>query len=261
MLQDVKIVSIEEVFEDETYDIWNFDDECQDSNGGNFLISDVVVHNSIPEAMQNRDDSRALWKNKLHPDILDILKDTYGVIVYQEQLQAIWQKLAGFTAPEAQEARKAVAKKWTHKLKPVRAKWLEGASKTLGRTEAEQWWVKMETFGRYAFNKCLSKDTILTDAVSGESKTVEQWYNCGGCLKLESYVGDKIVIDDCVTIHDNGEQEVYEVEFEDGTKESVTLAHKFMCSDGQYYTVAEIIEQRLDVIKIETEDRDQTKSS
>jgi DNA polymerase III alpha subunit len=108
---------------------------------------------SIPEAVANRDDQVGSWRKKLHPDILDVLKDTYGVIVYQEQLQAIWQRVAGFTAPEAQEARKAVAKKWTHKLKPIQNKWIEGASRSLGEAAAEEWWTKMETFGRYAFNR------------------------------------------------------------------------------------------------------------
>lgn len=72
---------------------------------------------------------------------------------YQEQLQAIWQNMADFTAPEAQDARKAVAKKWTHKLKPICEKWLDGASRTMSREEAVEWWSKMETFGRYAFNR------------------------------------------------------------------------------------------------------------
>ena len=108
---------------------------------------------SIPDAVKNRDDKRGTWKKLLYPAILEILKDTYGVIVYQEQLQAIWQAMAGFTAPEAQEARKAVAKKWAHKLKPIREKWLAGASRTMTPEEADEWWAKMETFGRYAFNR------------------------------------------------------------------------------------------------------------
>lgn len=108
---------------------------------------------SIPEAVTNRDDLTATWRDKLDPDILDVLKDTYGVIVYQEQLQAIWQRVAGFTAPEAQEARKSVAKKWTHKLKPIREKWLKGAGRRMSRKDAENWWTRMETFGRYAFNR------------------------------------------------------------------------------------------------------------
>jgi DNA polymerase III alpha subunit len=108
---------------------------------------------SIPEAMENRNNPNNGWQKALHPDILFILKDTYGVIVYQEQLAAIWMKLGGFTAPEAQEARKAVAKKWTHKLKPIRDKWMNGATESLGADQANQWWDKMVSFGRYAFNK------------------------------------------------------------------------------------------------------------
>jgi DNA polymerase III alpha subunit len=108
---------------------------------------------SIPEAVENRDDLTGSWKHKLPVEILPILEDTYGVICYQEQLQSIWQRVAGFTAPEAQEARKAVAKKWVHKLKPIKDKWIEGASRSLGKREAIDWWSKMETFGRYAFNR------------------------------------------------------------------------------------------------------------
>lgn len=111
---------------------------------------------SIPEAVANRDSRDDSWKDRLrdiHPVMLDILEDTYGVIVWQEQLAALWQRLGGFTAPEAQEARKAVAKKWVHKLKPVRDKWIAGATKTIGAAAAEHWWSLMVTFGRYAFNK------------------------------------------------------------------------------------------------------------
>lgn len=108
---------------------------------------------SIPEAVANRADVAGTWRSKLHPEILEVLKDTYGVIVYQEQLQTLWQRIAGFTAPEAQEARKAVAKKWKHLLKPIRQKWIDGAKRKLGEQAAKEWWDKMETFGRYAFNR------------------------------------------------------------------------------------------------------------
>lgn len=111
---------------------------------------------AIPEAVENRDDERGLWKKRLkdiHPALFEILQDTYGIILWQEQLAAIWQQLAGFTSPEAQEARKAVAKKHTHKLKDIGKKWLAGASPIIGQKNAEEWWNKMVSFGRYAFNK------------------------------------------------------------------------------------------------------------
>jgi hypothetical protein len=56
-----EIMSIEEVEDAECMDIWVWDERCQDELGGNFLINDLVVHNSIPEAMENRDDESQSW--------------------------------------------------------------------------------------------------------------------------------------------------------------------------------------------------------
>lgn len=178
---------------------------------------------SIPDAVKNRDDKRDTWKKLLYPAILEILKDTYGVIVYQEQLQAIWQAMAGFTAPEAQEARKAVAKKWAHKLKPIREKWLAGASRTMTPEEADEWWAKMETFGRYAFNRCLAKGTIVTDIV-GESRPIEE--STG--MVLESSKGPDVI----KNVHFCGYEPVYRVIFSNGVSEIVTDGHKYFTDNG-----------------------------
>lgn len=255
MLKKLKIVEIESVGIHPTHDIWNFDERCQDSDGGNFFVNGVLTHNSIPEAIQNRDDTTGSWKNKLrdiHPIFLEVLEDTYGVICYQEQLQALWQRIAGFTAPEAQEARKAVAKKWQHKLVHIEQKWLEGATKNIGETAAKEWWDKMVTFGRYAFNRCLSSDTKLRDKDTGQIKSVEEWkreLDKGHKLYLESYDG-QIFVDECIAIHENGEQEVFEVDFDNGQKEYVTLGHKFLCEDGEFHTVLEIIHHGYEIKEI-----------
>ncbi len=208
---------------------------------------------SIPEAVTNRDDHHKRWKLKLHPQILEVLEDTYGVIVYQEQLQTMWQRLAGFTAPEAQEARKAVAKKWTHKLKPIRQKWIEGSSAVLGPAAAEEWWSKMETFGRYAFNRCLSKDTMLKDAITGKTQTIEEWKDSSTLPIMLSYGDSGVCYDECVAIHDTGMQEIFEIQFDNGQIERVTLNHKFLCEDGEYHEVREIIDKGLEIKEIKTD--------
>ena len=187
---------------------------------------------------------------RLHPDFLKVLGDTYGCIVYQEQLQQLWQNIAGFTAPEAQEARKAVAKKWTAKLKPIKEKWIEGASKILGKAEAEQWWGKQETFGRYAFNRCLSKDTILHDPLDDTRKTILERFNTKKPFHMLSFDDGSLVVDQCVDIHDNGMLEVFRIEFEDGSAEEVTAGHKFLCEDGEYHEVSEIFNRGLEVREI-----------
>ena len=111
---------------------------------------------SIPDALKNRDDVTQSWRErlrKIHPIMEEVLSTTLGVCVYQEQLTALWQRLAGFSATEAQLARKDIAKKRVDKLKKIKEKWIAGASKTLGEKFATEYWDVLETFGRYAFNR------------------------------------------------------------------------------------------------------------
>lgn len=124
-------------------------------------FDDLVVYTSLGrpgpmpmiETYVKRRDGEEEWEDGEDPTIKEKLKSTYGVVVYQEQLADIWRSLGGFTVPEAEAARKAVAKKIKEKLPAVKQKWLAGAGNTLGKDKATEWWDKMETFGRYAFNK------------------------------------------------------------------------------------------------------------
>lgn len=135
------------------------------SNGKVKSFWDLVVYNAlgrpgpmdmIPEYIKRRDDKSAKWRSGTDPKVIKILEETFGVIVYQEQLQAVWMELAKFTVPEAEAARKVIAKKWADKLKQVEEKWIKGATATVGEVEAKRWWTLMETFGRYAFNRAHS---------------------------------------------------------------------------------------------------------
>lgn len=135
----------------DVYDITNAD-ECY-SNEGNFILDGLIVHNCIPDYVSRRNDPDGNWKNSEHPKVLEILKDTYGLLVYQEDLDRVWRKIGGFTGPESTEARKAVAKKWVDKLKPIEKKWIDGSVGTIGPEYARMYWGRMTTFGRYAFNK------------------------------------------------------------------------------------------------------------
>jgi DNA polymerase III alpha subunit len=186
----------------------------------------------IPEYVERRDDIKKNWKRREHPDVASELERTHGIIIYQEQLQKMWQRFAGFTAPEAEAARKAVAKKWVDKLKPVKDKWLKGATKTLGQEWAEKLWERMVTFGRYAFNQCLAGGTILTDCVTGERRPIEDAVG----MTLESSSGPDIV----KTIHFNGYKSVYRVKFNNGISEDITAGHKYLTDDG-FRTMADLV--------------------
>ena len=88
------------------------------------------------------------------PEMEEILKDTYGVTVYQEQVMLLSRKLAGFTRGEADKLRKAMGKKQKDIIAELRGKFIEGGLKN-GHPEAtlktiyKQW----EKFAEYAFNK------------------------------------------------------------------------------------------------------------
>ncbi|HIE53515.1 MAG TPA: DNA polymerase III subunit alpha [Armatimonadetes bacterium] len=93
----------------------------------------------------------------LHPKLKPILKNTYGIILYQEQVMQIGRDLAGFTLGEADEIRKAVGKKDRATMEKVSRKFVEGCVKNgIPRRTAEELMRQVATFANYAFNKAHS---------------------------------------------------------------------------------------------------------
>jgi DNA polymerase III subunit alpha len=90
----------------------------------------------------------------LHPALEDILKETYGVIVYQEQVLFIVRALASYSLGQADIFRKAMGKKIASVMQKQKVTFMEGAKKN-GFTEeiAEQIYSMIEPFAGYAFNK------------------------------------------------------------------------------------------------------------
>ena len=89
-----------------------------------------------------------------HPSVEEILRETYGVIVYQEQAMQIAQLMAGFTGLEADELRKAMAKKKPEIMEPLRQKFIDGCSgRGVDDASAVRVFDLIEKFGGYGFNK------------------------------------------------------------------------------------------------------------
>lgn len=90
----------------------------------------------------------------LHPKMESALKETYGIMIYQEQLMKIAQDLAGLTLAQADILRKAVGKKIKSLLKEQKTKLIEGMKKNkLSESLAQKIWKLIEPFDRYGFNK------------------------------------------------------------------------------------------------------------
>jgi DNA polymerase III alpha subunit len=91
----------------------------------------------------------------LHESLEEILKPTYGVLVYQEQSMRIAQKVAGFNLQEADVLRKAIGKKKADLMNEVKKSFIEGSQRVgmVTKEEAEQIFGWIEKSARYAFNK------------------------------------------------------------------------------------------------------------
>lgn len=89
-----------------------------------------------------------------HPGMKNILEETYGVLVFQEQIMKIAQELAGYSLGEADIMRKAIGKKKMDIMKAEKEKFVNGAKrKGIEEEQAEQIFDQIEKFAAYCFNK------------------------------------------------------------------------------------------------------------
>ena len=109
-------------------------------------MSNIPTYNDCKHGKQKPD--------YLHPLLEDILKPTYGVIIYQEQVMQIAQKLSGFTAGQADLLRRAMGKKKRAELEKQKQVFIAGAVKNgIAKDVAAGIFLKIEPFAEYGFNK------------------------------------------------------------------------------------------------------------
>ena len=107
---------------------------------------------NIPTYNECKNGQRA--PNYIHETLENILKPTYGIIIYQEQVMQIAQTLAGFTAGEADILRRAMGKKKRAELERQKEKFVSGALKNgIKKDVAIYVFTKIEPFADYGFNK------------------------------------------------------------------------------------------------------------
>jgi DNA polymerase-3 subunit alpha len=109
----------------------------------------------------------------LHPLLETILKDTHGVIVYQEQVMQIAQTLAGYTMGDADILRRAMGKKDPEEMASQRERFVEGARENhrIDGKIAGEIFDQMETFARYGFNKSHSAAYAMVSYQTAYLKT------------------------------------------------------------------------------------------
>ena len=109
-------------------------------------MSNIPIYNDCKNGIKEPD--------YIHPTLKEILKPTYGIIIYQEQVMQIAQILAGFTAGEADILRRAMGKKKKAELDKQKERFISGAIKNgIAKDVANFVFTKIEPFAQYGFNK------------------------------------------------------------------------------------------------------------
>jgi DNA polymerase-3 subunit alpha len=183
-----------------------------------------------------------------HQLLEPILKETYAVLVYQEQIMKMAQDLAGYSLGEADLLRRAMGKKKASEMQKHREVFIDGATKNgVNRRIAEGLFEQMINFAEY----CLGAETEILTVEYGPiplGKLVEEAIDC------HVYSVDSqgfIYTQPLAQWHRRGEQELFEYCLEDGSTIRATKDHKFMIQGGEMLPIEQIFKAGLDLRRIE----------
>ncbi|MEB3217888.1 MAG: DNA polymerase III subunit alpha [Nostocales cyanobacterium 94392] len=173
-----------------------------------------------------------------------ILDETYGIMVYQEQIMKIAQDMAGYSLGQADLLRRAMGKKKVSEMQKHREIFIDGSAKNgVNKQIAEALFEQMIKFAEY----CLSYDTEILTVEYGLipiGKIVEERIECS-VFSVDD--NGNIYSQPIAQWHNRGLQEVFEYELDDGSIIKATKDHKFMTVDGQMLAIDEIFERGLEL--------------
>lgn len=195
---------------------------------------------------------------RIQRDVDDITKDTYGVILYQEQVMQLVHRVAGFDWKSADKIRKIMAKsKGEQAFMEYEKAFVDGCEKmsTLSEYDARSLWSDLSKMGQYQFNKCLSGDAIVYRSGGSKFKksgnrceiTIEQIYNVwnsntptGSKYRNRGLFIQQLQKDGRIrpakikNISYSGKQVVYKITTQSGKSIKITENHRLLSNDFIY---------------------------
>jgi DNA polymerase-3 subunit alpha len=168
------------------------------------------------------------------PRMEPFLKQSFGVITYQDDVMMTAIKLAGYSWLEADTLRKAMGKKIPALMEEQKVKLKAGLLENgMSEKKADELWKLIEPFAAYGFNKCITGDTKIIDPETGKKYSIKNVYEKNIKIKTLS-LGDNYLTQpkeiECVM--ENGIKDVFEVKTRSGRKIRATANHPLLTFSG-----------------------------
>ncbi|MBF2084455.1 DNA polymerase III subunit alpha [Thermoleptolyngbya sp. C42_A2020_037] len=177
-----------------------------------------------------------------HELLTTILNETYGIMVYQEQIMKIAQDMGGYSLGQADLLRRAMGKKKKEEMEKHQSIFTEGAEKNgVPKKVAAELFDQMVKFAEY----CLSYDTQILTVEYGAIAIGEVVERQLPCTVFSVDANGFVYTQAIAQWHQRGLQEVFEYTLEDGSTLRATPDHKFMTEDGEMRPIDEIFEKNL----------------
>jgi DNA polymerase III subunit alpha len=179
-----------------------------------------------------------------HEILKPILEETYGIMVYQEQIMKIAQDMGGYSLGQADLLRRAMGKKKKDEMEKHHSIFVEGAIKNgVSKQVSSDLFDQMVMFAEY----CLSYDTAIATVEYGAipiGRIVEEQI---ACTVYSVDVLGRIYQQSVVQWHDRGRQELFEYALDNGEVIRATADHKFMITTGALVSIDTIWRQGLEL--------------
>ena len=175
-------------------------------------------------------------KYEIHPLLESVLRKTYGLMIFQETIMQVLNKVGEIPLKDCEKVRKAISKKKIEGFLEYKDKFIENGAKNLGidKEKVEEIWKQIEFFSEYSFNKCITGDSVLMQAETGKLFTIEEIYKNKIEFNIHSLneVNNKLEINRVSDVIFNGIRDVFEIQTNLGKTIKATDNHKFLAFNG-----------------------------
>ena len=181
--------------------------------------------------------------SELPKQVAEILKASYWTLIYQEQILSLFTDLAGFTAKEADDVRRAMGKKKLEVLEVYKEKFIEGAQSigNLLKDYAESLWSDILVFADY----CLAgnNNVLLEDDSSTPIKEIVEKQLASKVMSFDAKLFEQTI----TQWHSKGVHDVYRYTLEDGSFVDCTSNHKFLTEGNNMVEIQDIHDLKINL--------------